>query len=105
MKKKQKYKYIDLYRPVKREYVDNYRKSCIAKAEELLDLQACTRLVYGVLAIQKHRPPQFKRSRSVETLEVASRETLKKTGDAKQQGKDSYVLYQNSGKTTVFQVD
>lgn len=36
-KKNEKYDAINLYRPVKREYVDEYRKYCITEANELLE--------------------------------------------------------------------
>ena len=70
----QKYKFIEIYRPVKREYVDDYRKNCIAEAGDMLELESCRRMMLGILGISEVK--NLKRSRSTETLERSPSQLL-----------------------------
>jgi hypothetical protein len=84
---------------VKREYVDNYRKSCIAEANELLELDSCKRLILGVLKLQEIKPP--KRSRSTETLERLP--GLVKKSDKR--SKKKFMLQRDDGTDAVVEFD
>ena len=95
-KKQEKYKFIEIYRPVKREYVADYRRNCIAEASEMLELESCRRLILGVLGLTEFRPTR--RSRSTDTLERSPQTNLisgEPTGDQKL--KKVYLLRRADG--------